>query len=89
MNQNKIIEHRKNCFHYNVCSVNICPLDNNAELRKTLPGEKRCPYSIDRKTEAEKGTKTLIPTRLFDVIPIRNLKLLNKRNQKRFADLQK
>jgi hypothetical protein len=89
MNQNKIIEHRKGCSHYIDCSVNICPLDNNAKLLKNLPGEKRCPYSIDRKNKVEKGTKTLMPTPLFNLIPIRNLKLLNRRNKKRFATIHK
>lgn len=84
MNQNL-----KKCNRFGECSANVCPLDNNVEFRRNLINENRCPYTIDRKDKTEKGIKTLMPTPLFNFIPIRNLKTLNKRNQKRYLQLKK
>lgn len=89
MEQSEIIKNLKRCNRFNECSANICPLDNGAYLRKNLPDEKRCPYTINRKNKKEKGIKTLMPTHLLNFIPARNLKILNKRNQRRWTDLNK
>lgn len=83
------INNIKRCNRFNECSANVCPLDNDAQFRKNLPREKRCPYTINRKDKSEKGIKTLLPPQLFEFIPIRNIKMLNRRNQKRRRDLQK
>ena len=89
MNQKELIENLKKCNRFNDCSANVCPLDGDAEFRKNLLNEKRCPYTIDRKDKCEKGIKTLMPVGLLNFVSIRNLKLLNKRNQKRWHDLHK
>lgn len=73
----------KKCKRFNNCSVNVCPLDENADIRKNLSEENRCPYVVNRKSRKEKGIKTLIPQEIINFIPIRNLKMLNRRNQKR------
>ena len=82
-----MIQNLKKCNKFNECPANICPLDSDAEFRKNLPGEKRCPYTIDRKDKNEKGIRTLMPAPNLKLVPIRNLKMLNRRNQKRYTDL--
>jgi hypothetical protein len=73
----------KNCSRWDSCSTNCCPADLDASLRKNLPGESRCAYSLNKKNKTQKGIKTLMPIPLLKLIPESNLKLLNNRNQKR------
>jgi hypothetical protein len=82
-------ENFKNCSHFNECSINVCPLDKDIEFRKNLPNEKRCPYTINRKSTDEKGIRTQLPDRMFNSIPVKNLKTLNIANQERWTDLHK
>jgi hypothetical protein len=83
------MENLKKCNQFNKCSANLCPLDGDSRFRRNFLGEKRCPYTINRKDTKEKGIKTLMSTYLLNFIPIRNLKVLNKRNQKRWLGLHK
>lgn len=77
------------CSRFSECSANVCPFNINAEFTKNLPDESRCAYTIDRKDKTEKGIKTLMPTELLKLVPIRNIKLLNKRNRKRWQGIYK
>ncbi len=82
MNQN--LENMKRCPRFNSCSANVCPIDADAGLRKQLPGEDRCPFCLKKKSEGQKGIRTLAPSSILEVIPKSNLKMLNRRSQKRW-----
>lgn len=88
MTQERIISNLKKCPRFNNCSINICPLDLEVNLRNKLPGEKDCPFTIKKKAKNQKGIKTLAPYSILEVIPESNVKLLNKRNQKRWRGLR-
>lgn len=77
------------CLRFTFCSHNICPLDIDANLRNKLPDEDICPFCLKKKTSFQKGIRTLAPDSIIEVIPELNVKLLNKRNQKRWTDLHK
>ncbi len=85
---NKEIINMKKCPRFNYCSVNSCPIDINAHFRKNLPDEDCCPFTIKKKTKKLKGTKTLAPHIILEVIPSKNQKMLNRRNQKRWLSLK-
>ncbi len=87
MNEKKTSENLRKCSRFNGCSINICPLDLEIYLRNRIPGEKTCPFMIKKKHKEQKGIKTLIPYSVLKFIPKSNLKMLNKRNQKRWMAL--
>ena len=84
MNENKNFENMKKCPRFEWCSNNVCPLDSDALLRESLPGENSCPFTLKKKKKIQKGMKTLAPHNILEVIPKSNKNLLNKRNQKRW-----
>ena len=43
------------CEHFNNCSANICPLDENLVLRKYLNGERVCFYLIQANKSGAKA----------------------------------
>jgi len=76
-----------NCPRYNDCSASICPLDNEASIR--IAGkEDFCPYRVNRKLKNQKGTRTLATGVILAVIPKSNIKMLNRRSQKRWLELK-
>lgn len=81
MKKKKII---KKCSRFDSCSANVCPIDTEAGLRRQLPGEDRCPFCLKKKAGGQKGTITLVPDAVSKVIPGSNLKMLNRRSQKRW-----
>jgi len=85
----KISENLRKCARFNYCSINICPLDLKANLRNELPGEESCPFSIKKRNKGQKGIKTQATDSILEVIPESNLKILHKRNQKRWCALHK
>jgi hypothetical protein len=87
-NEKETIENLKKCTRFNYCSINICPLDLEANLRNELPEEELCPFSIKKRGKEQKGIKTQAPDSILEVIPESNLKLLHRRNQKRWYDLR-
>jgi hypothetical protein len=90
MNQeDKIIENIKKCNRFSWCSVNICPLDPESRLRKELPSENKCPFTINKKAIGQKGMRTLIPIYILKVIPKSNLKMLNRANLRLWQGLHK
>ena len=90
MNQeNKIIENLRKCPRFNWCSINVCPLDLEADLRNKLPGENQCPFTINKKSKSQKGIRTQMPSPILKFVPKSNVKMLHKRNQGRWHDLQK
>jgi hypothetical protein len=82
------INNFKECRQFENCSAPVCPIDPDARFCKKLLGENPCPFTINKKTKEQKGIRTLSPIRVLKVIPISNLKLLNKRNQKRWHNAQ-
>jgi hypothetical protein len=83
----QIIENLKKCPRFDSCSINICPLDLEINLRNKLPGEKDCPFMIKKKSRLQKGIKTLVPYGVLKFIPKSNVELLNKRSQKRWQEV--
>lgn len=86
--EEKVISNLKKCARFNNCSINICPLDLEIDLRNKLPEEKDCSFTIKKKGKGQKGIKTLAPYSILEFIPESNVKLLNKRNQKRWRELR-
>ena len=75
------------CPRYNDCSASICPLDNEANIR--IAGkEDFCPYRINRKSKSQKGIRTIASDAILTVVPKSNLKMLNRRSQKRWLELK-
>lgn len=87
--EKEVIENLTKCPRFNYCSINICPLDLEANLRNELSEEEPCPFSIKKRDRKQKGIKTQAPNSILEVIPESNLKILNRRNQKRWHDLHK
>ena len=85
----EIIENLKRCPKFNKCSANLCPLDLRVDFKNNLLGEERCPFTINRKVKFQKGIKTQMPSHILEFVPESNIKMLNKRNQKRWHDLIK
>lgn len=82
-------ENLKRCPRFNNCSVNFCPLDLEVNLRNNLPSEERCPFTINKRVKSQKGIKTQMPPPILEFVPESNVKMLNKRNQKRWHNLHK
>ena len=89
MTEKEIINNLKNCPRFPTCSVNKCPLDYEAELRAELPDEERCPFTIKKRKKGQKGIRIQAPDSVLKVIQESNVKLLHKRNQKRWHELHK
>ncbi len=87
--EKEITENLRICPRFNYCSINICPLDLEANLRNRLQEETPCPFSIKKRGKEQKSIKTQAPDIILDVIPESNLKMLHRRNQKRWHDLHK
>ena len=83
------INNPERCPRFSDCSINVCPLDEEMFLRNKLPEENFCPFRIKKKNKFQKGIKTLMPCRLLEFVPKSNLKMLNKRNQRRWREKNK
>ena len=81
MIKNKIQTNPEKCPRFNVCQINVCPLDPEANFRDKLPDENRCPFCINKKSKAQKGIRTRMPDSLIGFVPKSNFKMLNRRNQ--------
>jgi len=88
MIKEKIISNLKKCSRFDNCSINLCPLDLEADLRKNLPDEKQCPFMIKKKSKEQKGIKVLAPYSILELIPESKIKMLNKRNKRRWQELK-
>jgi len=73
------------CPRFSRCSINKCVLDSDAELRDQLPGEEQCPFTIKKKCRDKKGARTLADNSVLEFVPKSNVKMLNRRNQKRLC----
>lgn len=90
MNQEKkIIENLRKCRRFDECSINICLLDLDANLRTKLPKENSCPFTIKKRENGQKGIKLLSPDNVLEVIPKSNIRMLNMGNLKRWQTLHK
>ena len=87
--EKEIIESLRKCPKFYWCSVNACVLDLETYLRKNLPGEEVCPFTLKKKSKSQKGIRTQMPSPILKVVPELNVKMLHKRNQRRWHDLQK
>lgn len=89
MSQIKENENLIKCPRFNWCSINICPLDLDVNLRTMLLEENNCPFTIKKKGKGQKGMKTLARHSILELIPESNVKMLNKGNLKRWHSLHK
>lgn len=87
--KNKTNNNLKHCPRFENCSINICPLDPEANLRDKAFGEERCPFTINKKAKSQKGIRTQMPLPILEFVPKLNVKMLHRRNQKRWKDLRK
>ena len=87
--EKEIIESLRKCPRFNWCSINICPLDLEADLRNKPPEENQCPFTINKKSKSQKGIRTQMSSPVLKVIPELNVKMLNRGNQKLWHGLQK
>jgi len=77
------------CSRFPRCSTNFCPLDLEAGQRTYIPGEDVCSFTIKNRKKFQKGLITRASDSILKVIPESNVKMLNKRNQKRWHALHK
>jgi len=85
----KITNNLQICPRFRSCSANLCPLDPEISFRNELPKEEVCPFTIKKRSKNQKGIKLLAPDNLLKIIPESNIKMLHKRNQKRWHELHK
>ena len=83
------LQNLKKCPRFSGCSINACPLDLEANLRSKLPEEESCPFTIKKRAVSQKGIRILAPDSILEVIPESNVKMLHKRNQKRWYEFKK
>ncbi len=76
------------CPRFNDCSVNICILDPEVNLRNRLPEENPCPFTIKKRSKEQKGIRLLAPDNVLKVVPESNKEMLNKGNLKRWHKLR-
>jgi hypothetical protein len=88
MQEEEIIRNLKKCPRFDSCSANLCPLDPEAHLRSG-ENENKCPFTIKKKSKDQKGIKTLASPSILEFIPKSNLKMLSRRNQKRWSAINK
>jgi len=88
-NEDKVIKNLKQCPRFDWCSVNICPLDLEVNLRTKIQTEKNCPFTIKKRRKDQKGIKLLLSNNLLKFVPKSNSKMLNKGNLKRWNYLYK
>jgi len=84
MKKTATTENMEKCSQFAYCSANVCLLDPEAQLKKRLAGEEQCPFTINKKSNFQKNMKTLMPLDLLKLVPESNVKLLNRRNKKRW-----
>jgi len=89
MSEESIIQNLKKCPRFNWCSINICPLDLEVNLRTKLSEENSCLFAVKKRTDEQKGIKLLAPDSVLKVISESNIKMLNKGNLKRWQGLHK
>lgn len=82
--EEKIIQNLRRCPRFDRCSINICPLDFEVNLKNKLPEEENCPFSIKKRGKDQKGIKTHATDSILEAIPELNVKMLHNRNQKRW-----
>ncbi len=87
--EEEIIKNLRRCPRFNNCSTNICPLDFEVSQRTYIVGEDVCPFMTKKRRKTQKGIRTQAPDSLLEVIPESNLKMLHKRNQRRWHGLHK
>ncbi len=87
--EKETIENLRKCPRFNKCSSNLCPLDLEVNLRNNLLDEERCPFTINKKAKSQKDIKTQMPPPILEFVPESNVKILNRRNQKRWLHLLK
>lgn len=87
INEDDIIKNLKECNRFSGCSINICPLDLAAGSRNELSDETCCPFCLKKKSRTQKGMRTLAPNSVLVLVPKSNVKMLNRRNQRRWHEL--
>lgn len=81
----------RQCPHYNGCSKNFCPLDENLSDRVGKNSEK-CRYMREPKTKKISGRTfisggSVMPDAPLNFVPEGNLKCLNRASQERRINL--
>jgi len=83
----KNLENLKKCPRFGECSINVCPLDFEANHRNKLISEESCPFTIKKKSKAQKGIRTLALAQVLQFVPESNLKMLNRRSLERYQGI--
>lgn len=78
-----MINNTKKCPRFNSCSYAICPLDPEAHIRIKLRDDDSCPFCLNKNSGSHKWAKTRMQDGLLELVSKQNIKLLNKRNQRR------
>jgi hypothetical protein len=86
--EEEITKNLMHCPRFNDCSVNICILDPEVNLRNRLPEENPCPFTIKKRSKEQKGIRLLAPDSVLKVVPESNKEMLNKGNLKRWHKLR-
>jgi len=86
--EEEITKNLMHCPRFNDCSVNICILDPEVNLRNRLPEENPCPFTIKKRSKEQKGIRLLAPDNVLKVVPESNKEMLNKGNLKRWHKLR-
>ena len=87
MSIEEVTKNLMHCPRFNECSINICVLDPEVNLRKKLPEENACPFTIKKRARKQKGIRLAAPDSVLEVIPKSNKEMLNKGNLKRWHKL--
>lgn len=85
--EEEITKNLMHCPRFNDCSVNICILDPEVNLRNRLPGENLCPFATKKRAREQKGMRLAAPDSILEFIPNSNKEMLNKGNLKRWYSL--
>ena len=81
------LKNLEKCPRFNFCSANICPLDFYVNQRTYIKGEDVCPFTIKKRDKFQRRLKLRMPDSILKVVPKSNVKMLNKRNLKRWHAL--
>jgi len=89
----EIMKNLRKCPHFDRCSRNLCPLDLELHLRSGNSSDK-CRWMREPVKKSIKGREfisggAVMPDGILNFVPENNLKWLNGKSQKRWAEIKK
>jgi len=84
----KITKLMERCPRFSSCSYNLCPFDEELELRTGTVKEDGCDWVQNYRTKDRRHIRRPMPDGLLKLVPEKNVKMLNKANQKRWRALR-